>query len=76
MLLLTDGSVLIHDASGAGWLRLTPDGGGRYVSGSWSKVLPMAHPRQFFSSGVLMSGQVYVIGGGVLGYAEGRCPDG
>jgi Kelch motif len=76
MLLLTDGSVLIHDASGAGWLRLTPDGGGRYVSGSWSEVLAMAHPWQFFSSGVLMSGQVYVIGGEFSDTPQGDVPTG
>ena len=63
MLLLTDGSVLIHDAYQADWLRLTPDGHGSYPTGSWSPKLQMANSRQFFSSGVLRDGRVYVIGG-------------
>jgi hypothetical protein len=67
MLLLTDGSVLIHDAGdGTGtsnWIRLTPDSGGNYPTGAWSSLLPMAHTRQYFSSAVLRDGRVYVMGG-------------
>ena len=67
MLLLTDGSVLIHDAGdGKGtknWIRLTPDSRGSYPTGSWSSLLPMANARQFFSSAVLPDGRVYVMGG-------------
>jgi hypothetical protein len=63
MLLLTDGSVLIHQAEGENWLRLTPDGEGNYKSGKWSGLLKMTNSRQFFSSGVLKDGRVYAVGG-------------
>jgi hypothetical protein len=63
MLLLTDGSVLVHNAYGADWLRLTPDIHGNYSTGSWSGRLPMSNSRQFFSSAVLRDGRVYVLGG-------------
>jgi hypothetical protein len=66
MLLLTDGSVLIHNAyqnQTANWSRLTPDEKGNYLNGSWSPPLPMANSRLYFSSGILMDGRAYVIGG-------------
>ena len=72
MLLLTDGTVLVHDANrpslsqnvgGANWYRLTPDGSGDYRKGAWSGALPMSGQRQFFASGVLKDGRVYVVGG-------------
>jgi hypothetical protein len=71
-ILLTDGTVLVHDANrpslgqafgGANWYRLTPDSHGDYRSGTWSSALPMATARQFFASGVLRDGRVYVVGG-------------
>ena len=65
MILLSDGSVLIHESEGANWLRLTPDEKGNYATGKWSAQLKMANSRQFFSSGVLSDGRVYVIGGEV-----------
>ena len=63
MLLLTDGSVLVHEAYGANWLRLTPDKHGNYNSGEWSVPLRMSLARQFFASGVLRDGRVFVLGG-------------
>ena len=72
MILLTDGSVLIHNAESPKsasypprneWYRFTPDAQGKYETGSWSSVIHMANARQFFSSGVLLDGKVYVIGG-------------
>ncbi len=65
MLLLTDGSVLIHQTEGENWLRLSPDDEGNYKSGHWSGLLKMANSRQFFSSGVLKDGRVYAVGGEV-----------
>lgn len=71
-ILLTDGTVLVHDANrpslssafgGANWYRLTPDSHGDYRSGTWSSALPMATARQFFASGVLRDGRVFVVGG-------------
>jgi len=58
MILLTDGSLLVHHAYGKSWYRLTPDDQGRYESGSWSAAINMSNTRQFFASGVLMDGRV------------------
>lgn len=63
MILLTDGSVLIHSPYGKQWRRLTPDSQGKYESGTWSGALNMTNTRQFFASGVLMDGRVFAIGG-------------
>jgi hypothetical protein len=76
MLLLTDGSVLIHMAGqdsfpvssvwGAKeWRRWTPDLSklDPYANGAWSAALEMKNGRQYFSSGMLLDGRVFVIGG-------------
>ena len=63
MLLLTDGSVLLHNAYGKEWLRLTPDSSGRYETGAWSTEFDMINTREYFASGVLSDGRVFAIGG-------------
>jgi hypothetical protein len=71
MLQLTDGSVLIHNGfvisaplgNAKQWLRLTPDQNGRYETGTWSTELNMNFGRQWFGSGVMRDGRVFVIGG-------------
>jgi hypothetical protein len=76
MLLLTDGSVLVHNAdisipintSANQWLRLTPDmtqsdPTKRYSNGSWSSIITMINARQYFASGVIKDGRVFAIGG-------------
>jgi Abnormal spindle-like microcephaly-assoc'd, ASPM-SPD-2-Hydin len=63
MLLLSDASVLVHNAGGADWWRLRPDGAGKYESGSWTGPFDMANTRQFFASGVLKDGRVFALGG-------------
>ncbi len=63
MILLTDGSILVHDAYAADWRRLTPDAQGNYTTGSWSATIAMSNSRQFFASGVLRDGEVFAIGG-------------
>ena len=69
MLLLTDGSVLVHNgftsalANASQWLRLTPDNAGKYETGTWSPQLDMKFARQWFASGVLRDGRAFVIGG-------------
>jgi hypothetical protein len=72
MLLLTDGTVLVHDANrpslgntygGRNWYQLTPDGHGDYRTGTWSSALPMTGQRKYFGSGVLKDGRVFVVGG-------------
>src|SRR5664279_1274136 len=65
MLLMTDGTVLVHDSSGTDWHRLQPDSNGEYDSAGvvWLGPFPMANSRQFFASGVVADGRVYVVGG-------------
>lgn len=68
MILLTDGSVLIHHAENPApqkdWLRYSPDPKMGYAAGQWSQTpITMTHARQFFSSGVLKDGRVFAIGG-------------
>ena len=64
MLLLTDGSVLIHDADpGTAWWRLFPSPSGSYSDGSWIGPFDMEYQRQSFASGIMMDGRVFVVGG-------------
>jgi hypothetical protein len=63
MFLLTDGTVLVHNANAKDWYRLTPDAQGNYETGTWSKAINMANTRQFFASGILRDGRVFAIGG-------------
>lgn len=66
MLLLTDGTVMVQQ-NGAGntaqWMKLSPDPGGGYVAGMWSKLAAMGTPRLYFPSHVLPDGRVWVLGG-------------
>src|SRR5437588_10928618 len=39
--LLSDGTVLVHNACGSDWYKLTPDASGSYVNGSWSAIASM-----------------------------------
>jgi hypothetical protein len=67
MLLLTDGRVLCHDASGGGqgkgWDILTPDATGSYYNGTWTQAANSINDRLFFASQVLPSGKVFTAGG-------------
>jgi hypothetical protein len=71
ILLLTDGSLLVHNgdvppnyvSNANQWLRLTPDQTGAYETGSWSSELSMEFGRQWFASGVLADGRAFCIGG-------------
>jgi hypothetical protein len=69
MLLLTDGSVFIHNRGGNEWLRFYPDPLSGYAGGAWSTKFTesdMANTRQYFASGVLKDGRVFAIGGFLL----------
>ena len=63
MLLLSDGTVMAQNSGGKAWYRLTPDGHGSYVNGSWTTRKPMNDTRTFYSSAVLQDGRVLVAGG-------------
>src|ERR1700685_250215 len=64
-LLLTDGTVIVHEYCSPNWHRLTPDRTGSYVKGSWSKItsMPSDYAPLAFASGVLPDGRVLVEGG-------------
>src|SRR5882762_7859550 len=64
-LLLTDGTVLMHDGCTVNWFKLTPDNTGSYVNGTWSSVASMqsGYAPLYFASAVLADGRVIVEGG-------------
>ena len=63
MLLLTDGTVMCQEQGGLRWKKLTPDGTGSYVNGTWSDLAPMHYTRRYYASAVLKDGRVFVSGG-------------
>jgi hypothetical protein len=64
-LLLTDGTVIAHQACGPQWWRLTPDRFGSYVNGKWTQIasLPSGYGPLYFGSAVLPDGRVMMEGG-------------
>jgi len=64
-LLLTDGTVMMHDGCTTNWFRLTPDNTGSYVNGTWSAMasMPTGYSPLYFASQVLPDGHVMVNGG-------------
>ena len=64
-MLLTDGSVMVHDAGAQDWWKLTPDASGSYINGTWSQLasLPAGYSPLYYASGVLKDGRVMVMGG-------------
>lgn len=64
-LLLTDGSVMVHNADTSGWWKLTPDAFGDYAHGTWSQMpsLPSGYGPLYYASAVLPDGRVVVMGG-------------
>ncbi len=69
-MLLTDGTVLVHEEQDGGevnWFKLTPDAFGSYVNGTWSTVAAvpsaLSYAPLFFGSQVIADGRVTVIGG-------------
>lgn len=70
MLLLTDGTVMVHDQGSknngsSNWWRLTPDVNGSYLNGKWSKLasLPSGYAPLYFASAALPDGRVIIEGG-------------
>jgi hypothetical protein len=64
-LLLTDGTVLMHQYNSTEWWKLTPDSTGSYVNGTWVEQAPMpsGYEPLYFASAVMIDGQVLVEGG-------------
>ncbi len=67
MLLLTDGTVLVHSeqANPQNWYRLTPDHTGSYVNGTWTRIasMPSGYAPLYFGSAVLPDGRAVIEGG-------------
>ena len=64
-LLLTDGTVMMHEYNSPNWWRLTPDNTGSYVNGTWSQLASMqsSYAPLYFASAVFADGNVIVEGG-------------
>jgi hypothetical protein len=64
-LLMTDGTVILHQACGRSWYRLTPDEFGGYINGTWKRIasLPAGYAPLYFGSAVLPDGRVMIAGG-------------
>jgi len=64
-LLLTDGTVMMHQYNSNNWWRLTPDNTGSYINGTWTQLASMdsAYKPLYFASAVLADGNVIVEGG-------------
>jgi len=63
-LLMTDGTVMVHDNESS-WYKLTPDDTGSYIAGTWSKAasLPSGYGPLYYSSAVLPDGRLIINGG-------------
>jgi len=83
MLLLTDGTVLVHSEPNcltctgtdySSWYKLKPDANGSYVNGTWTQVAPFpsGYAPLYFGSVVLPNGRV-VVEGGEYNCASGSC---
>jgi hypothetical protein len=64
-LLLTDGTVMMHQIMSPNWWRLTPDNKGNYLTGVWTKLASMqsSYGPLYFASALLPDGRVLVEGG-------------
>jgi hypothetical protein len=64
-LLLTDGSVITHEACSQHWYKLRPNTAGNYVSSVWTPIadMPAGYGPLYFASQVLRDGRVIVEGG-------------
>ncbi len=64
-LLLTDGTVMMHQYNSPNWWRLTPTDAGSYIDGTWSQLasMPSNYAPLYFASAVLPDGRVLVEGG-------------
>jgi hypothetical protein len=61
-MLLSDGTVIGMNGSGA-CVKLTPNGSGSYINGTWTTLATMNYSRLFFASQMLTNGNIFVAGG-------------
>jgi len=64
-LLLTDGTVMVHQYMSPNWWGLRPNNKGSYLNGTWSQLgsMPSNYGPLYFASAVLADGRVIVEGG-------------
>ncbi len=64
-LLLTDGSVLVHQYCTRNWYKLTPDINGSYLNGTWSQIaqMPSGYAPLYFAAATLSDGRLIINGG-------------
>src|SRR5205809_228685 len=66
-LLLTDGSVFVHEFASLNWWRLQPDDAGDYLHGTWTKMAPLPADANYnplyYCSAILPDGRVVIMGG-------------
>ena len=65
-LLLTDGTVIMHDLCTVNWYKLTPDNTGSYKNGTWTSIaaMPSGYSPLYFGSQVMPDGQHVTVEGG------------
>ena len=65
MMVMTDGTVLIHEDNTGRWEKLTPSSTGSYTNGTWSAVasMPSGYQPEYYASQILPTGQLLVDGG-------------
>jgi hypothetical protein len=64
-LLMTNGTVMVHDYCTSNWYVLTPSSTGSYANGSWTKAasMPSDYAPLYYASAVLPNGYMIVQGG-------------
>ena len=66
-LLLTDGSVFVHEFASLNWWRLQPDASGDYLHGTWTKMAALPAEANYnplyYCSAILPDGRVVIMGG-------------
>jgi hypothetical protein len=63
--LMTDGTVMVHDYCTSNWYALAPDKTGNYINGTWTKMasLPSSYGPLYHASAVLADGKLIINGG-------------
>jgi hypothetical protein len=78
LMLLTDGTVMVHSWCSSTWWRLSPDNKANYANGTWKQAASMqsSYKPFFFASQVLPDGRMIVNGGEYNASSEGNCGGG